>query len=52
MAQCGDVAEAAQHNKSCYQDELSALVADAGLPLELVVVDRQGPGDVSGVLPG
>ncbi len=31
------VAEAAQHNKSCYQDELSALVADAGLPDRVAV---------------
>lgn len=31
------VAQAAQHNKSCYQDEVNALVADAGLPRSVAV---------------
>ncbi|ADG79528.1 Transcriptional regulator, TetR family OS=Tsukamurella paurometabola (strain ATCC 8368 / DSM/ CCUG 35730 / CIP 100753 / JCM 10117 / KCTC 9821 / NBRC 16120/ NCIMB 702349 / NCTC 13040) OX=521096 GN=Tpau_2930 PE=4 SV=1 [Tsukamurella paurometabola] len=31
------VAQAAQHNKSCYQDEVNALVADAGLPPTVAV---------------
>ncbi|QRY63088.1 TetR/AcrR family transcriptional regulator [Gordonia sp. PDNC005] len=31
------VAEAAQHNKTCYQDELAGLVADAGLPDRVAV---------------
>ena len=31
------VAEAAQHNKSCYQDELAALVAEAGLPERVAI---------------
>ena len=31
------VADAAQHNKACYQDELSALVADAGRPDRVAV---------------
>ncbi|MGV7903837.1 TetR/AcrR family transcriptional regulator, partial [Mycobacterium kansasii] len=31
------VAEAAQHNKSCYQDELTSLVAEAGLPERVAI---------------
>lgn len=31
------VAEAAQHNKSCYQDELTSLVVDAGLPERVAI---------------
>ncbi|CAM3688558.1 TetR/AcrR family transcriptional regulator [Tsukamurella ocularis] len=31
------VAEAAQHNKACYQDELASLVAEAGLPERVAI---------------